>query len=86
MIVYADTSTIGGCEDEEFKEWSLALLEEMKAGRYRLMLSDMMLKELEDARESIRNRVKEIPQAHIIGVGITDEAIKLAETYISEGH
>lgn len=85
MIVYADTSTIGGCEDEEFKEWSLALLEEMKAGRHHLMLSDLMLKELEDARESIRNRVNEIPQSHIIGVGITDEAITLAETYISEG-
>lgn len=85
MIIYADTSTIGGCEDEEFKEWSLALLEEMKVGRHHLMLSDMMLKELEDARESIRNRVKEIPQAHIVGVGITDEAITLAETYISEG-
>ena len=85
MIIYADTSTIGGCDDEEFKEWSLALLEEFMEGRHHLLLSDMMLQELENARESIRNRVIEIPHIYIVGVGITDEAINLAETYISEG-
>lgn len=61
MIVYADTSTIGGCEDEEFKEWSLALMEELKAGTHHLMLSDLTLQELEDARTSVRERVLEIP-------------------------
>ncbi len=85
MNVYADTSSIGGCEDREFQEWSLALHEEFKVGRHHLMLSDLTLQELEDARASIRDRVKEIPQSHIIGVGITDEAIQLAETYINEG-
>jgi hypothetical protein len=73
--VYADTSTIGGCEDEEFKEWSLALHKQFISGGHHLMLSDLTLQELEDARASIRDRVKEIPKAHIIGVGITDQAI-----------
>lgn len=85
MNVYADTSVIGGCFDEEFKEWSLALVEEFKAGRHHLMLSDMMLQEIELAREEVRGKIKEIPQDNIIGVGINDEAIKLAETYINEG-
>ncbi|MCX6292197.1 MAG: PIN domain protein [Bacteroidetes bacterium] len=85
MIVYADTSTIGGCEDEEFKEWSLALMEELKTGSHHLMLSDLTLQELENARVSVRDRVQEIPKSNIIGVGISDEVMKLAETYINEG-
>ena len=85
MIIYADTSTIGGCEDKEFRVWSLALQEEFKIGRHHLMLSDLTLQELEDARKTVRERVKVIPKAHIFGVGITDEAIQLAETYITEG-
>jgi hypothetical protein len=85
MNIYADTSTIGGCEDEEFKEWSLPLHDKFVTGEHHLMLSDLTLQELEDARASVRDRVKEIPKAHIIGVGVTDEAMKLAETYINEG-
>src|SRR4051812_17293998 len=85
MNVYADTSTIGGCEDEEFQEWSLALHKEFVAGRHNLMLSDLTLQELEEARASIQDRVKQIPQTSIIEVEINDEAISLAETYINEG-
>ena len=85
MNVYADTSVIGGCFDEEFKEWSLALVEEFKAGRHHLMLSEMMLQEIELARKEVRGKIKEIPEDNIIGIGINDEAIKLAETYINEG-
>jgi len=40
MKVYADTSTIGGCFDKEFKEWSVELFEEFKSGVKLLMLSD----------------------------------------------
>lgn len=29
MNVYTDTSTIGGCFDKEFEEWSVALFEEL---------------------------------------------------------
>ena len=84
MIVYADTSTIGGCEDDEFKEWSLALMEELKAGNHHLMLSDLTLQELESARPSVRDRVQEIPKSNIVAVGVSDEVMKLAETYINE--
>jgi hypothetical protein len=54
MKVYADTSTIGGCFDNEFKEWSLALFDEYKEGIKLLMVSDLTLQELELAREEIR--------------------------------
>ncbi len=51
MTVYADTSTIGGCFDEEFREWSVELVEEFKIGKKLILLSDLTLQELELASE-----------------------------------
>ncbi len=85
MKVYADTSTIGGCFDEEFREWSIALFEEFKAGIKIIMLSDLTLQELELARQEVREKINEIPIHNRLATGITDEAIKLAEKYITEG-
>jgi len=85
MKVYTDTSVIGGCFDEEFKEWSNALFQEFVAGSKQIMLSDLTLQELELARQEVRDKVKEIPDKHRFGIAINDEVIQLAETYISEG-
>lgn len=85
MTVYADTSTIGGCFNEEFREWSVALVEEFKIGKKLIMLSDLTLQELELARDEVREKVKEIPKKNQRAIGVTDEAIALAETYIKEG-
>ena len=85
MKVYADTSTIGGCFDEEFKEWSIALFEEFKVGTKFIMLSDLTLQELELARQEVREKINEVSDGFRIAIGITDEAINLAETYIIEG-
>lgn len=85
MKVYTDTSTIGGCFDEEFKEWSLVLFEEFKAGIKLIMLSDLTLQELEFARQQVREKINEVPEVNRIAIGITDEAIELAETYIDSG-
>ena len=85
MKIYADTSTIGGCFDKEFSEWSNRLFDEFKNGRELLMLSDLTLRELELARDEVRNKVNVVPTRHRIHINITDEAIHLAETYIVEG-
>jgi predicted nucleic acid-binding protein len=85
MKVYADTSVIGGCFDDEFKQWSNALFQEFVVGTKHIMLSDLTLQELEFARQEVREKVIEIPDKHRVAIGITDEAIQLAETYINEG-
>ncbi len=56
MNVYTDTSTIGGCFDKEFKEWSVALFEEFKVGVKFIVLSDLTLQELELARQEVREK------------------------------
>ncbi|OFY65487.1 MAG: PIN domain protein [Bacteroidetes bacterium RIFCSPLOWO2_02_FULL_36_8] len=85
MKIYADTSAIGGCFDDEFQQWSNELFDEFKSGTETLMLSDLTIQELELGREEVRNKVKEIPKINIIHISITDEAIRLGETYIVEG-
>jgi len=85
MKIYTDTSVIGGCFDAEFKEWSNALFQEFVAGTQQIMLSDLTLQELELAKDEIRSKVNEIPDENRIAIGVGDEAIQLAESYISEG-
>jgi len=45
----------------------------------------LTLQELEFARQEVREKVIEIPDKHRVAIGITDEAIQLAETNINEG-
>ncbi|CAN5829528.1 hypothetical protein BH24BAC1_BH24BAC1_16780 [soil metagenome] len=85
MKVYADTSTIGGCFDEEFKKWSIALFEEYKAGVQILVLSDLTLQELELARKEVREKINEVPESNRLFIEVNDEAIFLAENYINDG-
>ena len=85
MKVYSDTSTVGGCFDEEFAEWSNALFEEFKIGKKTLVLSDLTLQELEPAPQEVKDKLAEVPKKYQIAIGIIDEAFQLAETYINEG-
>jgi predicted nucleic acid-binding protein len=85
MKIYADTSVIGGCFDNEFEEWSNTLMSEFLKGSKTIMISDLTHQELELARQEVRNKLKKIPRKNQIAIGITDEAIQLAETYINEG-
>ena len=85
MKVYTDTSVIGGYYDKEFQEWSVALFNEFLQGTKHIMFSELTAQELEFAKEEIRVLILEIPLKNRIDIGITDEAILLAETYIIEG-
>lgn len=85
MLVYTDTSVFGGCFDKEFKEWSLILFDEFRAGSKYLQLSVLTLEELEYAYEPVQLLAKEFREAEIEIIGLNDETRILAETYIKEG-
>ena len=85
MIVYIDTSVIGGCFDKEFDEWSLALFEEFKSGAKIALISGLTLEELDLAPIKVRVKILEIPESNRMTIETTDTAINLAETYIREG-
>jgi len=83
--VYVDTSVFGGCFDAEFEEWSNKLIEEFKLGLKVRVISDLTLKELEEAPLNVKTLVGEIPEEHKEYVILDDESRELARHYIEEG-
>ena len=83
--IYTDTSVLGGCEDEEFREPSRRLLEAFVRGDLRLVLSELTVRELEAAPEGVRTLLGRVPAAHIEGLAVSQEAEELASAYIDDG-
>jgi hypothetical protein len=83
--IYTDTSVLGGCEDDEFREPSRRLLDAFVGGKMTLVLSELTLRELETAPEKVRMVVGQIPQAHIEALPLSPEAEELAAAYIEDG-
>ena len=83
--VYVDTSVIGGCLDEEFKEFSERFFDEIKDGKKKIIVSDLVLLELEGAPENVRSVLDGISEDHIEYVFLNEESIELASAYLQEG-
>lgn len=81
--VYIDTSVIGGCFDDEFAEWSNALFEEFRVGVKVTVVSDLTRRELEEAPQNVRNILSSVPDEQLENVFLNEEAIMLADAYIS---
>jgi len=85
LRVYVDTSVIGGCLDEEFGVYSQRLFGDFDRGRFRAVISDITLAELETAPPGVRWLLTRPGLAEAERVEINDEAVALADTYIREG-
>jgi hypothetical protein len=83
--VYVDTSVIGGCLDEEFGAYSERLADDFDQGRFRAVISDVTLAELETAPPAVRQLLTRPGFAEAERVNVGDEAVALAEAYIREG-
>lgn len=83
--IYTDTSVLGGCEDPEFSEYSLQLMDDFISGQRTLVLSSLTLQELVLAPAEVRRRLSSVPEASIEILQLDAEAKDLAEAYISAG-
>ena len=83
--IYADTSVLGGCEDEEFREPSLRLLEAFVRGELTLVLLELTLRELEVAPKEVRRQIARVPEAHVETLSVSSEAEEPAAAYIADG-
>jgi len=83
--IYVDASVIGGCEDDEFAEDSLRLMECFVRGDFVLVASVLTVQELAAAPDEVRRRLAAVPEAHIETLRLDAEARELAEAYIAEG-
>ena len=85
LRIYVDTSVVGGCEDDEFREHSSRLMEYFVTGKFVLVLSNLTVQELAAAPEPVRNHLSAVPEQHIEALQLDAEATELAEAYITEG-
>ncbi len=83
--VYADTSVIGGCEDDEFREPSRRLMERCARGEVTLVLSAVTLQELERAPQAVRNVLRAVGADNLEVIAITGEIRELADRYVESG-
>lgn len=82
--VYLDTSVFGGYFEPEFEIWTKILFKKIKDGEFKIIYSRLTDIELASAPENVRELVKSLPESSIELVNISDPAIALAESYISE--
>lgn len=81
---YIDTSVIGGVFDAEFEEHSIILMEKVKLGQIKAVISDVTESEIMKARKEIRDFYTSLPKSSIEFADITKDAVLLADNYIKE--
>ncbi len=81
MRVYADTSVFGGALDREFSALSEPFFARVRAGAVELVVSSVVLDELEDAPEAVRDLFDELsPLIH--RVDVDEDAYALRQAYL----
>nr|VFJ67444.1 MAG: Predicted nucleic acid-binding protein, contains PIN domain [Candidatus Kentron sp. DK] len=84
MKIYADTSVFGGVFDEEFAEDSRRFFEDLKAGKFDLVVSALVEEEIESAPRRVRAYFDELSSlAEIAEIG--PEVLDLRDAYLSAG-
>lgn len=83
--VYIDTSVIGGCVDNEFRERSERLFKDFEAERLRAVISNITIAEIIQAPEEVRSILDRPALQKAERVILDEEAVLLAEAYIQEG-
>lgn len=85
LRVYADTSVFGGCFDDEFDSANEEFFREVRTGRFNLVISDAVVRELQEAPERVRRLLAELPEEHVELVTIDEEVASLRDAYLSAG-
>lgn len=85
LRVYCDTSVLGGCFDEEFQKESKLFFEEIKNGKFILVISPSVLAELDGAPERVQKILPELPSDFIEFTEFSEEVAHLRDEYIKAG-
>lgn len=85
MKFYVDTSVWGGNFDKEFSEDTIPFFHEARQGKFKIVLSDVTISELQNAPLKVRELPATISANFLELVNIDEEHLALADKYISEG-
>lgn len=83
--IYADTSVFGGCFDEEFSEESKALFEDIKAGKFMLVVATTTLRELDNAPDYVQRILADLPPDMVEVINYSKEIGILRDAYLEAG-
>ncbi|MBK5275544.1 MAG: hypothetical protein JJE30_10895 [Desulfuromonadales bacterium] len=84
-LIYVDTSVFGGCFDEEFSEDSAAFFEMVRCGIHSILISDVVLEELEEAPARVKDLVMSLPEQSVEYISVSEEIIRLRDAYLAAG-
>jgi hypothetical protein len=84
MRIYLDTSVIGGVFARRFAADTRPMFDHVIDSKSSIIVSTLLEAELLRAPIQVRDYLKTIPKSLIERVGLTDEALILADAYISE--
>lgn len=76
---YLDTSVYGGYYDEEFSESTVSFFDRIIRENIELIVSEVLLAELENAPEHVRDLINIIPYDQVRSIDVSSEAEKLAK-------
>lgn len=85
LRVYADTSVLGGCFDEEFERASRAFLALVSEGAFRLVISATTAEKLAEAPERVRALLDAVPAEQLEYHEIAPAMEELRDAYIEAG-
>jgi predicted nucleic acid-binding protein len=77
--IYADTSVIGGVHDPEFADDSRRFVKGVRAGRFILLVSEIVVAELRDAPKSVRRILPSLPATSVEPVEVSEEVLTLRD-------
>lgn len=85
LRVYIDTSVIGGYHDKEFAEASRRVFDAARCGHIVLLLSEIVVAELEPAPPEVRSVLEAVPADQVERVPVSDAVARLRDAYIRAG-
>jgi predicted nucleic acid-binding protein len=83
--VYLDTSVIGGCFDDEFAEWSNALMHDFESGVLVPVVSELVTIEIEPAPKRVREQYARLLTWGAETLEVNREVVELSEVYAERG-
>lgn len=84
LRVFVDTSVFGGCFDEGFDKASIKFFEEVKSGRFSVVVSPRIVLEVNRARAEVQQVLSGL-KGHVEIVRLHDEMTELRNAYLDEG-
>ena len=83
--VFVDNSVFGGVFDDEFADDSKRFFEQVGAGRFIILVSEILLREILNAPTHVQEVLSSLPHDQLENVAVTPEAIALTEAYLQAG-